>query len=218
VIPITRLREPAKLSENKEKWLAAYLKRRQNKPGLRPNSRQYGHPEIRSFLEAMSFNKCFYCERKLDETGSQIDHYIEVAENPTLAFDWRNLYLSCPDCNRKKLPNTTIPVSDCLDPCDPSENPIEHLTFDREVIRPKTGSLKGSKTVQKYRLDRENLNYLRLRHLQKFRDVLLALKEHQIRDGGRPLTQLEKEALVSFKEPQHVFSLMFSVYLVKLEL
>jgi uncharacterized protein (TIGR02646 family) len=162
VISITRLPEPARLTENKEKWLAAYLERRQNKPGLRPNSRQYGHAEIRSVLEAMSFNKCFYCERKLDETGSQVDHYIEVAENPALAFHWRNLYLSCPDCNRKKLPNTTIPVSDCLDPCDPSENPMEHLTFDREIIRPKIGSLKGSQTVQKYRLDRENLNYLRL--------------------------------------------------------
>ena len=213
MISITRLPEPARLTKNKEKWRAAFLEKRKNKPGSRPNSRQYGHPEIRKALRAMSFHKCFYCERKLVGKG-EVDHYIEIAKDPTLAFEWSNLYLSCPECN-DKLPS--IPVSDCLDPCN-SENPAEHLTFDREVIRPKANSSKGSKTVQKYQLDRENLNYIRSRQLHKFRDALAALREHQIRDGGRPPTQSEKEVLTSFAQPDHAFSLMFSTYLAKLDL
>jgi len=217
VISITRLPEPARLTESKEKWLTAYLKRRETRPGLRPDSRQYGHPEIRSTLEAISYNKCFYCERKLVETKGEVDHYIEVAEEPALAFDWYNLYLSCPDCNRRKLSNVMIPVSDCLDPCDPTESPADHLTFDDEHVRPKDGSPKGSKTVQKYKLERLSLNYLRLKQLQQFCELLLELRERQRRDG-RPLTQPEKEVLASFKEPQHAFSLMFSTYLAKLDL
>jgi uncharacterized protein (TIGR02646 family) len=214
VISITRLPEPAQLSANKEKWLAAYLKKRETQPAARPDSRQYGHPGIRNVLEAMSFNKCFYCERKLDETGSQIDHYIEVAQDPTLAFEWRNLYLSCPDCNRKKIPNKTLAVADCLDPCDPVDNPAEHLTFEDEVIVPRPGSSKGSQTIKKYRLDRENLNYLRLRQLQRLYKLLLTLP----RPEQRPLTQREKQALASFKQPHHAFSLMFNVYLADFEL
>jgi uncharacterized protein (TIGR02646 family) len=218
VIPITRLPEPAKLSENKEKWLTAYLKKRQSRPNSRPSSDQYGHPEIRNVLRAMSFDKCFYCERKLALSEDEVDHYIGVTEDPTLAFDWYNLYLSCPTCNRRKLSNTTIPVSDCLDPCDPSENPAEHLTFDDEFIVSKDGSPKGSATIQKYRLSRPELDRLRDKQLRRFYETLSKLQKRQVDDGGRPLTQSEKAVLASFKEPQHAFSLMFSVHLVKLEL
>jgi len=217
VISITRLPEPAKLIEKKEQWLATYLKKRETKPGSRPDSRQYGHPKIRNDLRAMSADKCFYCEHKLAESEDQVDHYIEVAEKPELAFDWDNLYLSCHACNSKKLPNTTIPVSDCLNPCDPSENPADHLAFEGEYIVSRVGSSKGSATIQKYRLSRPGLDQLRGRELRLFTELVLELRERQRRDG-KPPTQSEKEQLASFKEPQHPYSLMFSMYLARHEL
>ena len=218
MISITRLPEPARLTKNKEKWLAAFLKKRETKPGSRPDSGQYGHPKIRNDLRAMSFDKCFYCEHKLAESEDEVDHYIELAEKPELAFDWDNLYLSCSFCNSKKLFNTTLPVSDCLDPCDPSDNPADHLTFEGEYIVSRAGSSKGSATIQKYRLSRPGLDGRRREQLLRFRETLSELHESQIRDGGRPLTQPEEEVLASFKEPQHAFSLMFSTYLAKLDL
>ncbi|MDI6793175.1 MAG: HNH endonuclease [bacterium] len=219
MISIERLPEPAILTKKKEKWLAAYLAKRPANP--RPPSSQYGHRDIRDTLGAMSFNKCFYCECKLgtakDERG-EIDHYIEVEEEPRLAFDWDNLYLSCHDCNSKKLPNTSIPVSDCLDPCDLSEDTSAHLTFNDECIRPRNGSQKGAGTIQKYSLDRDELDHLRVKQIKNFERLLRGLLERQIQDGRDSLAPQEKEAIESFKEPCHAFSLMFRVYLTNVNL
>jgi len=217
VISIARLLDPEILKKNKEKWLAAYLRKQEKNPRQSPDPRQYGHKNIRDTLRAMSFHKCFYCERKLIETEDEVDHYVEVAEKPGLAFEWNNLYLCCPECNRK-LPNKTILVSECSDPCDLSENPADHLTFDCGDIMPKASSAKGMKTVQKYHLNRISLNYLREKELRRFCEFLLKLKERQRRDGGRPLTDAEKEAVDGFGESAHAFSLMFNAYLEKLEL
>lgn len=216
MITITRLPEPSKLTEKKDKWLAAYLKKKGEVPKHRPPSGQYAHKEIRDILERMSNNKCFYCECKLGEDSemkSEVDHYIEVAEQPKLAFDWNNLYLSCYDCNRKKLSNATMPVSNCLNPCDTAENPADHLTFKHEYIRPRANSSKGCKTIKKYKLDRSELNYSRLKWVQRFEHFLRKLRERQLDNEGRKLTLREREAVNSFKEPHHAFSLMFRVYL-----
>ncbi len=218
MIAFTRLPEPAVLKEKKAQWTKIFLEKRAKRPKHGPPSRQYGHHTIRNALGAMSFRKCFYCERKLDEEKGEIDHYIEVAEAPQLAFEWKNLYLSCHDCNRGKLPNTSIPAADCLDPCDPTINPAEHLTFDDELIRPKNSSSSGAKTIQKYQLDRKGLNYLRSKQLQRFYEILVRLQQRQLADDGRTLTADEIEALVHFKVPDSAYSLMFAVFLDKVGL
>ncbi len=215
MIRIKRLPEPEILSKNKGKWLDKYLKRKQSAPGARPSSRQYGHPDIRNVLKAMSFGKCFYCECKLGEKegDEEVDHYVEVGENPKLAFEWENLYLSCYGCNRKKMPNKSIPATDCVDPCDTNEDPALHLTFEDEFIRAKGHSPKGMNTIQKYGLDRTALNYRRVKQLQQFEKLLRRLRERQIQEGRKKLKETEKELLERFKAPDHGFSLMFSVYL-----
>lgn len=212
MIALQRLAKPAVLAENGEKWLERFLAQRENNPGQRPDSRQYGHREIRNALRAMSFRKCFYCERKLSEYEDEIDHFIEVVESPEQAFRWENLYLSCRDCNRHKTPNARIPVSDCLNPCDPSTDPSEHLTFSEEFIRPRQGSPIGTRTIQKYHLDRDQLNYLRTKQLQQFEQFVRRLYSACVREG-RPLNEAEKEAIVSFGHADHEYSLMFRSYL-----
>ncbi len=126
--------------------------------------------------------------------------------------------MSYPKCNSKKTSHRKAPVSECLDPCKPAENPADHLTFEGEYISPRPASQKGVKTIQKYKLNRDDLNYRRVRQLRKFMETLLKLRDRQICDGGRPLTDAEKELLANFKESHHAFSLMFRVYLAKLEL
>lgn len=212
MIALQRLAEPAALAENGGKWLDRFLEQRKNTPGQRPDSRQYGHREVRNVLRAMSFGKCFYCERRLSESEDEIDHFYEVAESPEQAFRWENLYLSCRDCNRHKTPNSRISVNECLNPCDTTADPSEHLTFTEELIRPRHSSSIGTRTIQKYRLDRDQLNYLRTKQLQQFERFVRGLHIACIREG-RQLNEAEKEAIASFGQADHEFSLMFRTYL-----
>ncbi len=215
MISIKRLAEPKVLQKNGTKWRGKFIESEKK----RPPSSQYAHEEIKNTLDAMSFNKCFYCECKLGEgkdDRSEVDHHIEVAEKPKLAFEWTNLYLACHGCNSKKLNDSQISVSECLDPCDPAVNPADHLTFEKECICSLDNSEKGQNTIRKYRLDRQELDYLRGRSLQRFYDDLIRIQKLQIKDGGRPLTDKEKSILNSFKQRDHAFSLMFSVYLKNL--
>jgi uncharacterized protein (TIGR02646 family) len=213
MIILHRSLEPELLVKKKAEWLDRFLQVRQTDTTARPPNSQYAHVKIKNALRVMSFHKCFYCERKLSEQEDEVEHYIEVAERPELAFDWFNLYLACKDCNKHKRPNTEVAVTDCLNPCDTAEQPQEHIAFDDEMIRSFNGSQKGFKTIQKYFLDRESLNLQRLRRLHKFKDVLLAIRKAQINEARRTLTAREKELLAHFQQPDQPFSLMFRIYL-----
>ena len=267
MIALARLPEPDVLIKNGERWLARFLERREQNPGERPPSRQYGHRNIKDTLRAMSFHKCFYCERKLSEAEDEVDHYIKVVEAPEQAFAWENLHLCCRDCNGKssnskipanestakrsisprrrrgrgvsrrssgeKLRETPrsprlrggsegflqwTPANECLNPCDGTVDPSDHLTFTKEVSRSKTGSQIGAQTIRKYQLDRGDLNYARARHLQKLTEFLLVIRTLQLNDGGRSITREEKEAIASFGQADHEFSLLFRTYLTAVSL
>jgi AAA domain/HNH endonuclease len=114
--------EPEILSRNKVQWTARFLERRGQDATRRPESSQYAHDEVVAALRAMSFHKCFYCERRLGEGQHEVDHYVGVAEAPARAFDWPNLYLSCKPCNRKL---GSIAAAECVDPCDETLRPEE---------------------------------------------------------------------------------------------
>ncbi len=211
MIPIRRLAEPQVLAENKARWTAKYLEERMKSPGKRPSSSQYAHRDVVATLERMSFHKCFYCEQSTKQCKREVDHYIEVAERPDLAFEWSNLYLSCDGCN-DKLPNRSIPAAECLDPCDASAKPAEHLTYDDELIRPKEGSPEGRRTIQKYKLDRTELDHKRVRQLRLFDKTLKEILRAMNAAGGRAMSEAEKELLRSFRDPSQPFSLMFTIY------
>jgi uncharacterized protein (TIGR02646 family) len=218
MIRLTRFAaEPRVLAEKKVEWLAAYKLALVINPKKHPHSSQYAHKEVVDALERMSFHKCFYCEQSTKECGKEIDHFIEVAEDPDGAFVWTNLYLSCGPCN-KKLPNRTVPVTDCLDPCDPTVEPREHLTFEKEQIRSRNGSVRGRETIRKYKLDRADLDLKRSRMLHLLNDTALAILRKMNADGRHVMTLDESEVLHSFCQPEHPFSLMFTVQMESMSL
>jgi hypothetical protein len=197
--------------EKKEEWTQKFLQSSKD----RPDSSKYAHREIREALNATSMHKCFYCERKLKGIPSEVDHYVEVAEQPEKAFEWENLYLACSDCNRK-LSNRSIPNGETLNPCEhPDEEIMQHLTFEDEMILPLNGSVRGLQTIKKYKLDSQQLDYLRLKQRQYFTQLLLRIKDNQIRENRKHLTPAELAALHRFGEVDHPFSLMFKVLLAK---
>jgi uncharacterized protein (TIGR02646 family) len=118
------------------------------------------HREVRAALSALSHDKCAFCESKLERASSfdvepfrpRVNALSLVGERSPdhywwLAFDWRNLYPSCPACNRGK--GTRFPVHGrrapieadwdglakenalLLDPCGEGvdDDPSKHLAF-----------------------------------------------------------------------------------------
>lgn len=204
---------PEVLKKNSAAWTARYSKQRADDSTCRPEHRHYGHPKVREELRQMSHDKCFYCEQGLAEGDEQVDHYIEASLAPEKAFEWENLYLSCKGCNQGKPAHDRVPVTECLNPCDPAAHPEEHLAFDDEFIFARGQSARGSQTIRKYRLDRPDLNYRRAKALQTIYKMLDQCKSVMIRSGRKRLMQEEWELFRSYAQPQRPFSLMFESYL-----
>jgi hypothetical protein len=181
-------------------------------PGERPSSKQYAHPDIVAVLRAMSRNKCFYCEQRLGEGDQEVDHHVELHEDPSGAFLWANLYLSCPGCNKEKKKKLARDLP-YLDPCAPAARPEEHLTFEDEIIRARNDSAAGHATIQKYGLHRAELELKRSKQLRLLDQALRRVYERMIADGRREKTEAERELLRRFAQRDHPFSLMFSVHL-----
>ena len=206
---IERCNKPDVLERNADRWLQDF----KASGAARPDNSKYAHPQVRDYLKNMSHCKCFYCENPLKGIPSEVDHHIEVSVDPDKSFDWDNLYLSCHNCNHKQN-EFCIPSVETLDPCSDSDDEIkQHLTFDREQILPVGISVKGQKTIQKYHLDRENLDYLRMKQLRKLDEVIEDIDSTMISEGRQMMNREEKEKLLSFTLSTQPFSYMCEVYL-----
>ncbi len=205
---IKRLSEPNILVRKKNEWTKKFIAGGKK----RPDNSKYGHKEIKAALFTMSHNKCYYCEGLLKGIKKEIDHFIEVSENKNLAFEWTNLFLSCDNCN-DKIPNQSISVSDVLNPCADTDDEIEkHISYDNEQMIFLTD--KGDKTIKKFRLSTERLDYLRMKQLQLFTEKLITIQKLMNQDG-RKMNETEKESLRRFAKADNSYSLMFAKYLKK---
>jgi hypothetical protein len=210
---LSRLPKPNILVSKEVQWTESFIASGKE----RPDNSKYGHTEIRSQLHRISFNKCFYSEVKFAvETEGQIDHYIEVSDDKTIAFQWDNLYLSHKDCNQGKPNNKTIPVIETLNPFSNSDEDIEeNLIFEDECITAKSSSVLGLNTIKKYKLDSPLFDRLRSKHLIQFYKVLHTISQNQIKENRQTINEVEIEALHRFAQPDHSFSLMFRFLLKK---
>lgn len=216
MIAIEREPEPALLRRKAEEWLAKYLVKRGENPKTRPDSSKYAHDDIVAALRRMSHGKCFYCESK-PEDGTEVDHHVELADDPSLAFAWANLYLSCTRRNQAKKGAKHVSRDECIDPCAPGSDPAVHLTFEDERIRPRDDSSRGRATIRKYALDDDLRNLQRSRALRELEKARARIQERRVAHGGRPLSADERELLMSFAQPDRPFSLMLRVALRALE-
>ncbi len=211
---LIRLLEPNILRRKKAEWLQKLIESGKT----RPDSTKYGNPKIRLQLNTISNYKCYYCESLLKEVPSEIDHFVEVACDLNKSYDWANLYLACDNFN-KKIPHNEIQVESVLDPFRDNDEEIRnHIIFDDEIIRIKNNSEKGSKTIQKYRLNSKQLDYKRAVQLKNFYKIIDEIRKNQIAEGGRNLNESEKELITSYSNQDRPYSLMFKNLLDKNEL
>lgn len=204
---IKRLAKPDILEKKAKEWTEKFLA--SDKP--RPDGSKYRHEEILSQLRTMSHSKCFYCETLLKGVPDEIDHYIEVSDKDcngkSLAFEWKNLYLACDNCNNKE-PNTSIPVSEALNPCENTDIEIENaLYFEDEQICYKTNI--GEQTIIKFKLGSEKLDNLRMKMLKIFHKKLISIQNINMKEGKTKLLDEQKEELRQFAKNNQPFSLMF---------
>jgi HNH endonuclease len=209
---LSRLEKPNILIEKETIWTNIFI----NSNNDRPDNSKYGHSEIRNQLHRISFKKCYYSEVKFAaETEGQVDHYVEISEDKSFAFDWDNLYLAHKDCNQGKPSNLNLPNSNTLNPFLDNDNEIEnHLTFEDEFIIAKNNSIKGLNTIKKYRLDKDIFNILRSKELRKFEKLLIEILKN-MNLSNRQINESEINALRTFSQPDFPFSLMFRIHLKK---
>lgn len=208
MIHIDRLPKPNILVKKEVEWTVKFLKSGKK----RPQRSQYAHKEILDTLKAMSNCKCFYCERPLKGEPKEVDHNIEVSIDPSKAFSWDNLYLSCHNCN-DKLDENKIPRSETLDPCADSNAEIQrNIYFVDEIILPYNDSEKGKLTIQKYKLGSEELDYKRLKWLHKVSKEIDKIRQSMISEGRKAMTQKEKNTLKSFTNSLSPYSYMCKCY------
>ncbi|MCU0687557.1 MAG: HNH endonuclease [Polyangiaceae bacterium] len=211
MVPLVRGAPPRILREKADEWSQRYLEDCQAEKKPRPRSDRYGHPEVRAELARMSHGKCFYCELKMPEKEAEVDHHVEVEERRDLAFTWSNLYLACERCNAQKADNQRSPVNVCVDPCDGSQKPADHLSYEAEQIVPRDE--RGRQTVAKYRLDRDDLDLKRARLLIQFAETREKIRIRMIAERREEMTEEEREILRLYGAPSRPFSLMMNVYL-----
>ena len=206
---VERCNMPPVLDRNGDRWLKEF----KASGAERPDSSKYAHSEVREYLKNMSHSKCFYCENPLKGRPSEVDHHIEVSVDKDKAFEWENLYLSCHKCNHKQN-EFRIASAKTLDPCSDSDDEIKrHLTYNRELILPVGNSVKGNETIKKYHLDREELDYLRIKQLRKVDEAIEDVDSQMIADRRQRMTVEEKNKLLSFTLSSQPFSYMCEVYL-----
>lgn len=195
------------------------------------SSKIYGHRTVKEALKFLQKGKCCFCEAKVIHVShGDVEHFRPKAgfnikpktklAKPGyfwLAYDFSNLYFSCQICNqsfkknyfpiideskrsRSHLDDLTKEESLILHP--ELENPFDHLTFNKEVILAKNGSLKGLETIKRTGLDRKELDDHRLEYV-KILETLAAVAR-----GNSPEAIKAKVLFKELGQPESVYSLM----------
>ena len=166
--------------------------------------------EIRQALGQMAsgIKRCMYCE---DSKGIAVEHFRPKKDYPLQAFTWLNYLLACTECN-SNYKRTQFPLDGhgnplLLDPTDPADDPLDHLTFtpDNGQFDPKTE--KGRESCRVYGLDRRDLADARRSVWFLLKETLPRYSQHKA--AGRH----ERAALIETALRQQPFSGVFAAFL-----
>jgi uncharacterized protein (TIGR02646 family) len=165
----------------------------------------YRHETVKTCLKTLQHDKCCFCEAKISHIShGDVEHFrpkagYQVDETSPLikpgyywlAYNFDNLFLACQVCNQV-YKKSYFPLSDeaarakshrddhwqeeSLIIHPEHDNPVQHLTFSGEVIKPVNQSRKGAETIKRTGLDRKELTNERLEHLKKLRFLAVVLR------------------------------------------
>lgn len=135
-------------------------------------STKYNQDEIKDALRGECFSKCMYCESKVEHiTDLHIEHIKPKAKHkfPELTFEYENLGLACPICNRGK--------SDIYDDAIPFINPYldepeEHFYVYGAFVWAKPNNPRAKLTELKIDLNRPDLLEARGERMKTIRGLI----------------------------------------------
>ncbi|WP_428268373.1 hypothetical protein [Haliangium sp.] len=171
------------------------------------DSNIYAAKDVKETLIAMQHGKCAFCEAKITHvTYGDVEHFrpkrgwqqtdADELQRPGyywLAYEWKNLLLSCQLCNQRHKRNL-FPLLEpaqrarrhyddldaekplFLDPSsdDPDDDPARHITFHGADPTPVKESTRGRSTIGHLGLSRDELREHRMSmvaHLKSIRDL-----------------------------------------------
>lgn len=176
----------------------------------------YGAASIKSLLLKAQHNKCCYCETKFTHAAhGHVEHfrpkggwYQQEGEKELnqpgyywLAYNWSNLYVSCPVCNDTYKRNF-FPLANpaernvwhgkgilheqplLLDPGGP-DDPELHVGFRGEFVHPIDDSSKGTASIRYYGLNRPALEEDRREKLNQMKLILVIAESPEMAEEDR---------------------------------
>jgi len=200
-------------------------------------TRLYKRDKVRNQLRTDQLAKCAYCEKKLAEEATHVDHYRPFKSVTSegirlypgyywLGYTWENLLLTCGKCNSLKndkfpLSNPTQRVRDhtgdltlespqLVNPTE--EDPRDHIRFKNDMSVVVKGSPKGRVTIDTLELDRRPiLINMRRERLELLKSLLRVFRACRRNPRNTELCQLADQILHELCEavkPTAVFSSM----------
>ncbi|MBU8880625.1 hypothetical protein BGM26_16850 [Bacillus sp. FJAT-29790] len=130
--------------------LTADLKRILTEEFIKTGKSVWKKQFIEKALLESSYNKCCYCECKIDRESKymEVEHFHDKNSNPHLVVEWENLLPSCKRCNGHKSTYNTV-INPFINPA--KMNPKEHLSISTYRFYPKT--LAGKNTIDQLMLN-----------------------------------------------------------------
>lgn len=111
-------------------------------------------------LEAMQGQRCAYCEISISQTNRHIEHFRQRGRDPTVTFDWTNLFGSCnreESCGKHKDGCGTYPPTVLIKP--DIEDPERFLVFAPDGgVSPRASLSQGDKQRAEETIRIFNLN------------------------------------------------------------
>jgi hypothetical protein len=207
MIHIDKGEEPETLKANKEVWTEEYLDALEKGSATPVSIRyRYRHKDIKTALQKEAENKCIYCERKIP--FGETDHISPVSKCPELIVAWKNLGLSCKECNTYKG-NYYSDNEQLINPFE--DQPEEHLLFFGPMILQQVGDMKGFRTVEQLCLRRTELIERRKERIEQLQG--LVEQWNSLPEGNTK--EITKSKILEEAENDKEFSAIVRAYLLQ---
>ncbi|SKC42492.1 HNH endonuclease [Ohtaekwangia koreensis] len=177
MIKLTKSGEPAVLLANKTNWKSQLLHLIANNQPV-PDSlyTRYNHDEVKDALRTECNSKCMYCESKVEHiTDLHIEHIQPKAKTkfPELTFEYANLGLACPLCNRNKS-DTYDPNNAFINPY--IDSPDNHFYAWGVFLWPKDNDNRARLTELEIGLNRNELIEARAERIKALKGMIDSYK------------------------------------------
>lgn len=155
---------------------------------------------VKEAIAEMSNGHCAYCQSEVrGNQAGHVEHFRPKSLFPTLAYEWKNYFLGCEQCNLRK--GDRWPAAGGYVAPDRGD-PSRRFVFDEHgSMRPRAGDDDAAATWEDLQLDRPSLRKARrtaIKNKLKGLDSIIAVMRKLGRKSGLKMEDLLNEELSPF--------------------